>query len=146
MGTAYLLRHGETAWNIQKVFRGQSDVPLTENGRKQAGLASRYLRGKGIAHIYTSPLSRASETAQAVGKELDIIPKRVEGFTGMGLGQWQGKPHREVREEYPDIYELYENEPQNLTIPGGETYREVQDRVMEALEEIEKRRKKAGIP
>lgn len=132
----FLLRHGETAWNIEKVFRGQAEVPLNENGRKQAELAAGYYKGKGIEAIYSSPLERAWETAQTVGKVVGLEPIPMEAFGGMNFGRWQGRPHKEVQEEYPDLFELFHRHPDQARIPEGESFQEVMDRGMKGLEEL----------
>jgi len=62
--TILLIRHGETAWNREKIFRGVYDIPLNENGRDQARQVARALKGREIHAAYSSPLSRAIETAQ----------------------------------------------------------------------------------
>ena len=135
MGTnIILLRHGETAWNIEKVFRGQAEVPLTDNGKEQARLAANYLKDLGIQAIYTSPLERAVETAQPVAEltGLEAVPE--EAFTGMDFGLWQGKPHREVQEEYPELFQKFHTQPAEMRIPEGETFQEVMDRGMEGVD------------
>ena len=136
MTNIILLRHGETAWNIEKVFRGKAEVPLTVNGRKQAELAAEYLRDLGVQAIYTSPLERAVETAQPVARltGMEAIPE--EAFTGMDFGLWQGRPHREVQEEYPELFEKFHTTPAEMRIPEGETFQEVMDRGMKGLEMI----------
>ena len=63
---SYLVRHGETAWNRGNIYRGTQDVPLNDNGRHQARLTAAALQRQTIDAAYTSPLSRASETAQIV--------------------------------------------------------------------------------
>lgn len=129
----HLLRHGETAWNIEKVFRGRAEVPLTDNGRKQAELAAGYLKDQGVQAIYTSPLERAVETAMPVAKLTGLEPISEEAFTGMDFGLWQGRPHREVKEEYPELFEKFHKQPADMRIPEGETFQEVMDRGMEGL-------------
>jgi broad specificity phosphatase PhoE len=134
-----LLRHGETAWNIEKVFRGQAEVPLTDNGREQAERAAEYLKDQGIHAIYTSPLERAVETAQPVAELTGIEAIVEEAFTGMDFGLWQGRPHREVKEEYPELFEEFHKRPAGMRIPEGETFQEVMDRGMAGLEKIRQR-------
>jgi len=76
MTTIYLVRHGQTAWNKEEVFRGMADVPLNETGRKEALLTGEYLKAVKVEAIYSSPLSRAVETAETIarnqGKEVLI--------------------------------------------------------------------------
>lgn len=139
--TVHLLRHGETAFNIRRVFRGQTDVPLNDNGREQAKMAAEYLNGRGIDRIYTSPLSRALDTANEVGRPLDLSPERKPEFAGMHFGKWQGRPHSEIRKEYPKLYRVYETAIEELEVPEGEKLSEVTERAMEGIGEIEKKHK-----
>jgi broad specificity phosphatase PhoE len=136
MTNIILLRHGETAWNIEKVFRGRAEVPLTDNGRKQAELAAGHLKDQGIQATYTSPLERAVETAQPVAQLTGLDPVPEEAFTGMDFGLWQGRPHQEVKEEYPELFEKFHMRPADMHIPEGETFQEVMDRALEGLERI----------
>ncbi len=139
MTRIYLLRHGETAWNIEKVFRGRAEVPLTDNGRRQAKLAALYLKDKDIEAIYSSPLSRALETAQIVGDALNIELKVDDRLTGLNFGPWQGRPYDEIEKEYPEQFRLYKTEPDLYKIPAGETLDEAMQRGLDLLREIERR-------
>jgi broad specificity phosphatase PhoE len=68
MSTLFLVRHGCTGWNKEQVFRGHKDVPLDEIGREEALLVGERLKGEGIKGVFSSPLSRARETAQAIAQ------------------------------------------------------------------------------
>jgi len=114
-------------------------VPLTDNGRKQAELAAGYLKDLGIQVVYTSPLERAVETARPVTRLTGLEPIPEEAFTGMDFGLWEGRPHREVEEEYPELFEKFHKRPADMRIPEGETFQEVMDRGMEGLEMIRRR-------
>ena len=59
-----IIRHGETAWNRDRIFRGTCDIVLNENGKQQARLVAQALKGIRIDAAYTSPLSRAKEGAR----------------------------------------------------------------------------------
>lgn len=132
----FVVRHGETEWNKEEIFRGHIDVPLNENGRLQAKLAAQRLRDQKIQAIYTSPLSRAEETARAIGKVHDITPLREPAFTDLNFGQWQGLSHHQVRASYPELYRQWKNTPHLVTFPRGENLAAVSQRAMSALWEI----------
>ncbi len=132
----YILRHGETAWNIEKVFRGQAEVPLNDNGRAQAELAAQYLKDKGIEMVYTSPLERAVETAAAVSGATGLEAVKDDAFSGMNFGKWQGRPHTEIKEEDPEKFLDFHHGDGSLRVPGGETFQEVMDRGMDGLKSI----------
>jgi broad specificity phosphatase PhoE len=84
-----------------------------------------------IDSIYSSPLSRATETAQAVAvsKGLSVIPDAA--FIDMDYGEWQGLPLEGVKVKYPDLYRLWLDRPQEVTFPGGENLSRVRARAWE---------------
>ncbi len=134
-----LVRHGETAWNCELVFRGQRDVPLNERGRRQSEAVADALKDEGIVAIYSSPLSRALDTAAPLAKRLgmDVV---VEGdLNDANFGDWQGMAVREVEKRYPELFDLWKSEPWKLTFPNGESYRDVADRSHRALVGIAER-------
>lgn len=145
MTRVFLLRHGETKWNIEKVFRGRSEIPLNDTGRRQAELAAAHLKPKDIHFIYTSPLSRAKETADICGRILDLRPVVDEHFTGLAFGPWQGKPHTEIKEKFPDLYKVYKDEFHNLKLEGAETLQTAFDRCMSGLADIEKKHPDSNV-
>ena len=137
MSTAiFLIRHGETAWNRGKIFRGKYDVELNENGRKQAGLAAGALQGRPIDAAYTSPLSRAAETARIALAGHDITARNHEGLLDMDYGDWTGIADSEVATRWPDEHNQWTTTPHEARIPGGETLAEVSRRSLATLEEI----------
>lgn len=106
MTTLLLVRHGETDWNAERRWQGHADVPLNERGREQARALAEELADTEIDAIYASDLSRARDTAEAVGtrlgipvvtdpalREIDVGP--IEGLTAeesKGIDSWQGEP------------------------------------------------------
>ena len=66
MTTILLIRHGETDWNAEKIFRGRADIELNESGIKQAELLAQYLADEKIVAVYSSPLKRALKTAEII--------------------------------------------------------------------------------
>lgn len=137
MTKIFLLRHGETQWNIEKVFRGQAEVPLTENGKRQAKFAAEHLKNKGIEAIYTSPLLRAKETADIVAGVLNLKCIIDERITGLNFGEWQGRPYSEIEKKYPDEFRRYKTDPQKFKSPNGETLDEAMKRSLDLLKDIE---------
>jgi broad specificity phosphatase PhoE len=136
MTTLYLVRHGQTAWNKEEVFRGRVDIPLNEIGRKEALLTGQYLRGVRVDSVYSSPLSRAVETAEAIahcqGKEVLIL----DGLIDIDFAQWQGVSHEEVKERYGELYRQWKDTPHLVRFPGGESLEDVRERVLRVIDEI----------
>ncbi len=117
----YILRHGETQWNKEDVFRGRSDIPLNETGLKQAEMASFYFKNKEIDFIFSSPLLRAMQTAKAVSKTTEKDVEIVEEFIDINFGIWEGLTVKEVERNYPHDFAIWVKNPQKLNLRGGET-------------------------
>ena len=136
MNSIYLVRHGQTAWNKEEIFRGRTDVPLDETGLKQAELAAEYFREMYIDAIYSSPLSRALQTAQKIAQFHNLKIQPLSGIIDMSFGKWEGRPHQEIRENDRETYRRWIEEPHLVRLPGGEGLDDVRARVMAALEEV----------
>jgi broad specificity phosphatase PhoE len=133
MTRVYLVRHGTTDWNREEIFRGRIDCPLNETGRAEARAVADSLQGTKIGRIYTSPLSRAAETARviAAGRGIQVIPEAA--FTDLDFGEWQGLPLKDAKEKHPDLYRAWREQPQAVTFPGGESLDKVRGRAWEGL-------------
>jgi len=136
MTSIYLVRHGQTAWNKEEIFRGRTDVPLDETGLQEARLAAEFFRGMKIDAIYSSPLARAWQTAEKIAQVVGIEVKPFQGIIDMRFGEWEGQPLEDVKKNDPERYRQWREEPHLLNIPEGETLDEVRGRSMAALEEV----------
>jgi len=136
MTRVYLVRHGTTEWNKEEIFRGRVDCQLNETGRAEAKALAEYFRDANLHGVYTSPLSRAEETARAIAamKGLQVIPEAA--FIDIDFGEWHGLPLREVKEKYPDLYRAWRERPQAVTFPGGENLAQVRARAWEGLQRV----------
>jgi len=136
MTSIYLVRHGQTAWNREEIFRGRTDVPLDETGMRQAELAAKYFIGMEIHRIYSSPLSRAWETAQKIAQLHNLKVEPLEGIIDLSFGNWEGHSHKDIRINDKEIYRLWREEPHRVRLPGGESLDDVRVRAMASLEEV----------
>jgi len=136
MTTLILIRHGETDWNIEGRYTGQSDVPLNARGLEQAGSLAKQLQGRKIDVIYSSDLRRAHQTAEALaessGTRILIDPRLRE----IHQGEWEGMLFKDIRASYSQAWEQRARDPLLVAPPGGETVGQVRTRVLEALREI----------
>ncbi len=132
----YLIRHGQTAWNKEEIFRGRTDIPLDETGLKQAELAGEYFKGMKIHGIYSSPLSRAWETAQRIVRFRNLKVQPMSGILDMSFGKWEGQAHQEIQKIDSETYRRWREEPHLVRLPGGESLDDVRVRAMAALEEL----------
>lgn len=133
MTKVYLIRHGQTEWNQQEIFRGQADVPLDETGQLEARALADRLRETGITAIFCSPLLRAEKTAEIIAAGLGIAAVRVPELTDIDCGGWQGLTLQEVKSQYITAYQTWLTEPDKFTFPKGENLARVRDRVMPVL-------------
>lgn len=134
--TIYIVRHGETAWNRDKIFRGHFDVPLNKNGKEQAKLTAEYFKDKTISEVYTSPLSRAFETAKILLDETNGNLNYSDALLDINYGDWTGLSEEEVAGRWPEIYRTWCINPCTVNIPHGDSLEEVFQRSFTFLEEI----------
>lgn len=131
-----LVRHGQTEWNRVERFRGRMDVALNETGLAQAEALAERLSTEPISAIYTSPLSRAMQTAQPTAQRLGLLVLPLEGLIDIDYGQWGGLSPAEANALYPDIYYLWRTRPQLVDIPGGENLAKVRARAISSVKEV----------
>lgn len=88
----YFVRHGETDWNRRKIYQGLSDIPLNKAGIGQAAMVASFLKNEPIAHIVTSPLIRAKQTADIINKHLSRPITTLDELKELSLGEKEGQP------------------------------------------------------
>lgn len=114
---ACLVRHGETAWSLSGQHTGRTDIPLTENGERQARLLGERLRGHTFATVLTSPLERATRTCRLAGFE--AVSEVERDLVEWDYGAYEGRTTVDIRAERPD-WELFRD-----GCPGGESLDQV---------------------
>jgi len=136
----FLVRHGETQWNKEGIFRGRSDVPLSPRGEGQAKAVGLYFSEIHLDAIYTSRLKRAQDTAQAIAAAQPphkVSPVHTEeGLTDIHRGEWEGLTHEQAKEKYPDLYKGWFENPAVVSFPGGDNLKNVQRKAWHAFERI----------
>jgi len=136
MAELILARHGETAWNFEKIYRGRSDVDLDEVGIKQAELLGKYLSNYGLEAIHSSPLKRALDTANIIARYQKIDVQIAEGLVDFDYGEWQCLPEQEVERLYPALLNEWRNNPHKVRMPGGESLEDVRKRAIEVVNDV----------
>jgi len=136
MAKLILARHGETVWNVEKVYRGRTDVNLDEVGIKQAELLGKYLSNRELEAIYSSPLRRALDTANIVARYQKIGVHVAEGLIDFNYGEWQTLPEQEAKRLYPTLHNEWHNNPHKVIMPGGESLEDVRRRAIEVVNDV----------
>lgn len=137
----YFVRHAETDWNAKKKIQGKTDIPLNENGIRQAKELSAQLAKEqlGIGRIYHSPQIRAAETAQIAASALGVECIALENLSEMNLGIWEGSNWRTIERENSKAYQRWKSDRRYTNTPGGECYNDVVRRTLNAMQYIIKR-------
>ncbi len=132
-----LVRHGETEWNRVERFRGRYDIPLNQMGQSQAEKVAKYIAAywKPVG-VYSSPLNRAVKTAEAIARVNQINVQLHPQLIDIDYGDWQGLNPEEVRSQWTEQAEKWYQHPDRAEIPNGETLAQVQQRAMQAVDEI----------
>jgi broad specificity phosphatase PhoE len=136
----YLIRHGENQANIDRVFSYKKiDYPLTPRGVEQAHSLGRWFVKEDykIAKIYSSPLRRASQTAEILAEYLDLLPVTVlEPLREVNLGVLDGKSDPEAWEIHDSIVQRWHEGESNITFEEGENHFSLRARLQQSLELI----------
>ncbi len=141
--TFYFVRHGESEGNRDGLFRGRHDFPLTQLGIKQAESVRDALRGVDFSLIAASPLKRAYDTAKIIAGKRPV--RVMEAFNSINLSVWEGKSKDYIKEHYPEEWNTWLSEPENLKLPGGETIDEVRERAVQGVLELVNEFKSGGL-
>jgi len=132
-----IVRHGETEWNRVERFRGRADVPLNEVGLSQAEATARRIETLWqAAAVYSSPLSRAVKTAEAIAGRFSLRVQVHPELIDIDYGQWQGLLPEDVRERWPELLSAWYEAPHTVRIPGGESLEDLRVRCGSAVNEI----------
>jgi len=138
MTDLWLIRHGQTEWNLQRRWQGQaSNAPgLNETGFAEARSLEDQLNGKTFDALYASPLLRSKQTAELVAEPLGLVINYEPRLREMNLGKFEGMLSDDINANYSDEMEKRAKDPFHYVVPGGESPEEVAKRVIEAVNEI----------
>jgi broad specificity phosphatase PhoE len=132
-----LVRHGQTELNARGIYRGRIDVPLSPRGVEESEAIARTLRRIASQGIFSSPLARACETARAIAAHRpEMNVEKVDEFSDMDFGEWQGRTIEEVREWDPGGYQTWVERPERAAIPGGENLESVRERALRGMQRL----------
>lgn len=140
--TFYIIRHGQTDWNLQGRWQGNADIPLNDTGRMQAQRLARQLRRRQIRFdiLYSSDLLRAWETATLIADALEVDPAPLPTLREIDVGAWSGLTRDEVMTRFHDLWERLHSGEDVPRGGNGETFGQLYDRVTGVIEGLVRER------
>lgn len=134
--TFYLLRHGQTVWNVEGRGQGRLDSPLTELGIQQAQNHHQTLAALSLTRAYVSPMGRARKTANLALEGLAVPLTVLDALAEVHLGELAGLLFTDCLVRFPAVLEARERDKYRTVLPGGESYETASPRVERALQRI----------
>lgn len=132
----YLIRHGEVEDAYPKKYNGQRDIPLSPNGFAQMEELAERLKDRPLTAVYCSDLARTYKGAEVLAREKKLPVYQRPLLREKNFGVWEGLTHEEASGKYPAEWRQWLQDPGGSRPPEGETYREVQERVMKEFPRI----------
>lgn len=133
------IRHGESEGNIGSFFTGRLNASLTERGRLQAECAAKALADVQIDAAYASDLIRARETGEIIAAPHGLTVTPCRGLSEISGGEWEGVPFEQLDQRFHEDYQAWRYDLANCRCTGGESVRELSDRMRAACEDIARR-------
>ena len=133
--TVYLVRHGETEWNLSGRWQGHADAPLTHRGESQARALGERFKTEPFDACYVSDLGRAMRTAELIAGPTGMNFEPDVRLRERDLGVMQGLTTQEMLERCPDVFDSFRNAGPDYIVPDGESFRQFHERCVEALED-----------
>lgn len=140
-----LVLPGATDLDSQGRIKGSLDLPMNANGNEQAKQTAIDLIAEPINVVYCSPCLSAQQTAEQLSKDGQIKIRVVEDLRNLDRGLWHGRLIEELKESQPRVYRQWQEQPETVCPPGGETLEDAQKRVKKAIRKIRKRHKSGTI-
>ncbi len=134
--TLYIVRHCQSAGNQGGRFQGRFDGPVNEMGEKQLELLSLRFRNERLDAVYSSPLSRAYQTAQAINRFHELPIQTMDGLLEIDVGELENHLLSDIAVKYPEVARNWDNAPDLCVFPGGETMAQVYRRINDAIDRI----------
>jgi len=135
----FLVRHGETEWNKLGRFQGHQDITLNERGLAQAKETAKAAADWGHSAIYTSPLARTVQVAQEIAKVTPLPVSQEPGLMELSLGDLEGVTGQEMREGWPEVFAAWRSNPEQVSMPNGESLAQLRDRAWRSILQIEQK-------
>ena len=131
----FLVRHGETDWNLAQRFQGHSDVPLNQVGLRQAQALRDRLSDETITSIYSSDLGRAYETAKIIANGKNNLQSDAR-LREVHFGDWEGLTYYEIQAKFPEQLLAWEQDAYKTAPPNGETLEQLVEHTQSILNDF----------
>jgi probable phosphoglycerate mutase len=141
----FLIRPGSTDFDEQGRIKGSLDIPMNANGSSQAARVAGELEGEGIEVIYTSPAQSAMQTSETLAASLKVKYKVLDNLQNLDHGLWHGKLIEEVKQRQPKVYRLWQEQPETICPPEGETVVAAQERIRSTMKKLLKKHRTGVI-
>ena len=137
MGSIIFLRHGQAKNNTERILAGRTPgVPLTEKGIDQAEKAAKFLEDMNISAIYSSPIQRAKNTAEIVGKHNSVDVKIDDRLIELDMGKFTGVPYDEIFSSHGNVFMKFYRGELEIAHNGVETFADVKKRVLGIVDHV----------
>jgi phosphoserine phosphatase len=140
-----LIRPGTTDYDQQGRIQGTLDIPLNDQGTVEAKNLAEQVRGEGIELVYTSESRPALESAELISAGLGVKLKRLDQMENLDHGLWQGMLIDDVRRKHPKVYRQWQDQPESVCPPDGETLSQAEERVRSSVAKLVKRHREGVI-
>lgn len=140
-----LIRPGMSEFDEQGRIQGTLDIPLTEQGQREVQQSIADLKPLGLSMLYSSPCEAAWQTASALAEGLGIKARKLDAMENLDFGLWQGLRLEEVKRKQPKVFRQWQEHPEMICPPEGETYGDCRDRVETSLAKLLKKHRSGTI-
>ncbi len=137
MGLIIFLRHGQAKNNTERVLAGRTPgVPLTEKGVDQSEQAAKFLEEMNISAIYSSPIERAKNTAEIIGKHISIDVRIDDRLIELDMGKFTGRPYDEIFSSHGNVFMKFYRGELEIAHNGVETFEQVKRRILDIVDHV----------
>lgn len=140
-----LVRCGCTDYDEEQRIQGSLELPLNDRGQDQLDEAIEQLIETSFDVVYTSPCDPANSTAKAIAQAYDVPLKEKDGLNNFNYGLWQGLKIEEVQRKFPKIYKQWQQAPETICPPSGETVSDLYERIKKVLNKPIRKKKSVAV-
>jgi probable phosphoglycerate mutase len=140
-----LIRPGATDFDDQGRIQGTLSIPLNDQGRQQIAAAIETLRELNLETLYCAAGEAPQQSAETIGKALKVKVKKIDQLHNLDHGLWQGMQVEEIRRKQSKVFRQWQEQPQTICPPDGETVPDAAERIDVALTKLLKKHKSGGV-